>query len=83
MSFIMLYTFLCADVSVGNLLGTSLLSDGGHCQGACRLQMFFYIPLWRWDRLPLACHAGHPGSNPGVEGTVTKCQNLALYLLLG
>ena len=22
---------------------------------------------------PLAYHAGHPDSNPGVEGTVTKC----------
>ena len=27
---------------------------------------------------PLAYHAGHLGSSPGVEGTVTKCTNLAL-----
>ena len=37
------YAFLCADVSVGNLLDASLLSACGHCQGACRLQMLFYI----------------------------------------
>ena len=29
----------------------------------------------------LAYHAGHPGSNPGVEGTVTKCTNLALNIV--
>ena len=45
-----IYTFLCADVSVGNVFRRSLVSEGGHCQGACRLPMFFYIPLWRWDR---------------------------------
>ena len=26
---------------------------------------------------------GHSGSIPGVEGTVTTCQNLALYLYCG
>ena len=29
---------------------------------------------------PLACHAGHPASNAGVEGRVIKCTNLALNI---
>ena len=50
------------------------------------------VTLWQWvcspahlsvareprRGKPVTCHAGHPGSNRGVEGTVTKCTNMAL-----
>ena len=57
-------------------------TEGGHCQGACRPQWFFYVPLKVSETaLPLYGHAGHeicPVS--AVEGRDINLHKLTLFL---